>query len=208
MKSLAVTLACFLPRTTTLTDSGTFTRTSLVIQELKTSVVPMPKATAADGARVRRVRVRADDQLPGQRIALQHDGVADAFRAFAVLQLAVQLDAALAGKVFLLELELAGEIEQPHLALLFGEITSSRNVRWSRKKRIDAGSFTGTSLPTKCSKKIAAMGVTYSWLKRRSVRAKPESPGLTAATPTCPSPIHHVPGKDLFRERHRTRLPL
>ena len=33
-----------LPRMITFTDSGTFTRTSLVIQELKTSVVPMPKA--------------------------------------------------------------------------------------------------------------------------------------------------------------------
>ena len=28
------------------------------------------------------------------------------------------------------------------------------------------------------------MGVTYSWLKRRSARAKPVSPGLTLRTPT------------------------
>src|SRR5437868_5638768 len=44
MKSLAVTLGRRLPRITTFTLSGTFTRTSFVIQELKTSVVPMPKA--------------------------------------------------------------------------------------------------------------------------------------------------------------------
>src|SRR5215469_3694217 len=31
---------------------------------------------------------------------------------------------------------------------------------------------------------MAAMGVTYSWLKRRSARANPVSPGLTATTPT------------------------
>src|ERR1700751_1246633 len=45
MKSLAVTLGCFFPRIMTFTDSGTRTRTSFVIQELKTSVVPMPNAT-------------------------------------------------------------------------------------------------------------------------------------------------------------------
>ncbi len=45
MKSLAVTFGCFLPRITIFTDSGTLTRTSFVIHELKTSVVPIPKAT-------------------------------------------------------------------------------------------------------------------------------------------------------------------
>ena len=44
MKSLAVTFGLRLPRITTFTDSGTFTRTSFVIHELNTSVVPMPKA--------------------------------------------------------------------------------------------------------------------------------------------------------------------
>ena len=44
MKSFAVTFGCRLPRITILTDSGILTRTSFVIQELKTSVVPMPKA--------------------------------------------------------------------------------------------------------------------------------------------------------------------
>ena len=44
MKSFAVTFSGFRPLTTTRIVSGTFTRTSRVIQELKTSVVPMPKA--------------------------------------------------------------------------------------------------------------------------------------------------------------------
>src|SRR2546421_86717 len=52
--------------------------------------------------------------------------------------------------------------------------------------RTDAGSWTFSSLPTSCSKKIAAMGVTYSWLNRMSVTTNPSSPGLTARTPTFP----------------------
>ena len=46
MKSLAVTLSGRRPVTRTRTCSGTRTRTSLVIHELNTSVVPTPKATA------------------------------------------------------------------------------------------------------------------------------------------------------------------
>src|SRR5437762_13517654 len=45
MKSLAVTLSGFLPRTTILTVSGTVSRTSFVIQELKIAVVHTPNAT-------------------------------------------------------------------------------------------------------------------------------------------------------------------
>ena len=45
MKSFAVTLSGFRPRTTTCTVSGTVRRTSLVIQELKIAVVPTPNAT-------------------------------------------------------------------------------------------------------------------------------------------------------------------
>src|SRR3989449_7507808 len=40
MKSFAVTLSGFLPRTTTLTVSGTVSRTSFVIHELEIAVVP------------------------------------------------------------------------------------------------------------------------------------------------------------------------
>ncbi len=73
----------------------------------------------AHRAHVRRVRVGADIQLPGQRIGLGDDGVADALRAFAVGQLAVQPNAARLGEIFLLQLQLRREIEQAHLALLF-----------------------------------------------------------------------------------------
>ena len=45
MKSFAVTLSGFCPRTTTFTVSGTVSRTSCVIHELKIAVVPTPKAT-------------------------------------------------------------------------------------------------------------------------------------------------------------------
>ncbi len=65
-------------------------------------------------------------------------------------------------------------------------ITLSRKVRWSRKKRIESGSTTLASGPTLSSKKIDAIGVTYSWLKRMSVRKKPASPGRTHATPVSP----------------------
>ena len=44
MKSFAVTLSGFWPVITTLTVSGTCSRTSLVIQELKMAVVPTPNA--------------------------------------------------------------------------------------------------------------------------------------------------------------------
>src|SRR5256885_9713193 len=49
--------------------------------------------------------------------------------------------------------------------------------------RIEPGSCTFSSGPTSCSKKIAAMGVTYSWLNRTSVTTNPSSPGFTAGTP-------------------------
>jgi len=45
MKSFAVTLSGFRPRTTILTVSGTVSRTSRVIHELKMAVVPTPNAT-------------------------------------------------------------------------------------------------------------------------------------------------------------------
>src|SRR6266550_4648414 len=67
-----------------------------------------------------------------------------------------------------------------------GVIASGRKVRWSRNIRMVPGSLTLASLPTSCSKKIAAIGVTYSWLKRMSVKTNPSSPGFTAPTPILP----------------------
>ena len=49
---------------------------------------------------------------------------------------------------------------------------------------MDPGSTTFSCGPTKSRQKMAAIGVTYSWLKRMSVRTNPSSPGLTYGTPT------------------------
>ena len=76
------------------------------------------KSDAANRAHVRRMRVRADVQLPGQRVAFQHDGVADALRPLAVFQFSMQLDSLLRRKVLLLELELCRQIEQAKLLFL------------------------------------------------------------------------------------------
>src|SRR3989442_5082673 len=79
-----------------------------------------PKRHASDRAYVRRMRIRADVQLPRQGIALQDNRVADSFRAFAVLQLAMQLDSLPFSELLLLKLELCGQIKQAELLLLFG----------------------------------------------------------------------------------------
>src|SRR5207244_3297592 len=52
-----------------------------------------PERHASYRAYVRRMRIRADIQLPRQSIALQNNRMADSFRALAVLQFAMQLDA-------------------------------------------------------------------------------------------------------------------
>src|SRR5439155_2477721 len=69
-----------------------------------------PERHASYRAYVRRMRIRADIQLPRQSIALQNNRMADSFRALAVLQFAMQLDALLFGKFLLLELKLCGQI--------------------------------------------------------------------------------------------------
>ena len=79
-----------------------------------------PKRHASDRAYVRRMRIRADVQLPRQGIALEDNRVADSFRTLAVLQLAMQLDSLPLREIFLLELELRGQIKQAELLLLFG----------------------------------------------------------------------------------------
>jgi len=49
-------------------------------------------------------------------------------------------------------------------------------------------------------------GVTYSWLKRRSVARDPVSPGFTASTPTLVGAVHHMAREDLFAHGHGTRF--
>jgi hypothetical protein len=49
--------------------------------------------------------------------------------------------------------------------------------------------------------------VTYSWLKRTSVRTNSASPGFTAATPSLPVLASAIArGDDLLAQRHRPRL--
>ena len=74
---------------------------------------------AAHRAQVRRVRIGAHVELAGQRIGFRHQRMADPLRAFAVAQLAVQLDALRLGEFHLLQLELRGQVEQAHLFLFF-----------------------------------------------------------------------------------------
>src|SRR5712691_6107178 len=78
------------------------------------------KGHAADRSHVRRVRIGANVQLPRQRVAFEHDRVADAFRSLAVGQFAVQANSLLRGEILLLEFELHRQIEQAELLLFFG----------------------------------------------------------------------------------------
>src|SRR5258708_33511704 len=65
---------------------------------------------APNRSHVWRMRVRADIQLPRQRVTFQHNGVADALRSFAVRQLAMQSNSLLRREVLLLQLELRCQI--------------------------------------------------------------------------------------------------
>src|SRR5215472_14773194 len=66
-----------------------------------------------------RMGIRAHVQFARSRVALCNHGMADAFRAFAIFQLAMEPDSLLVGKFFLLELELTRQVEQSHLFLFF-----------------------------------------------------------------------------------------
>src|SRR5204863_8525465 len=74
---------------------------------------------AAYRTQVRRVRIGAHVELPGQRISFRHQRMADSLRALAVAQLTVELDALRLGELHLLQLELRGQVEQAHLFLFF-----------------------------------------------------------------------------------------
>src|SRR5207244_3727788 len=95
-----------------------------------------PKGHASHRAYVRCMRIRADVQLPRQGIALEDNRVADSFRILAVLQLAMQLDSLPLREIFLLELELRGQIKQAELFLFFGyDFIQERQVVAEEKDR-------------------------------------------------------------------------
>src|SRR5437667_1415523 len=95
-----------------------------------------PEGHASHSAHVRGVRIRADVQLSRQGIALEDNRVADSFRTLAVLQLAMQLDSLPLREIFLLELELRGQIKQAELFLFFGyDFIQERQVVAEEKDR-------------------------------------------------------------------------
>src|SRR6266516_4242565 len=108
MKSLAVTLSGFLPRTTTFTVSGTVSRTSFVIQELKIAVVPTPNATQPTAPAWGVCESEPMITIPGSACPSR----------ILERQLAVQLDPLLLGERALLLFELERDIEQPLLDAL------------------------------------------------------------------------------------------
>ena len=89
----------------------------------------------SDRAHVRGVRIGADIELSRQGVALQHDGVADSFRPFAVFQLAMQLDSLFGCKILLLELELRGQIEQAQFLFLFRDHFIEKGQVIAKKQR-------------------------------------------------------------------------
>src|SRR6266513_797289 len=117
MKSFAVTFGWRLPRTVTFTDSGTFTRTSFVIHELKTSVVPIPNAMQPIAPECGVCESEPTTTCPGS---------------------------ALLSEIALLQLQLCGEIEQAHLAPFFGDhfiekcqvIAKEDDRRWVGDRRV------------------------------------------------------------------------
>ena len=128
---------------------------------------------------MRRVRVRADDELAGQGVALEHERVADP------VPRPVQPQALRARELLLPEREALGEREEAALFRSSG-MTSPRSARWSRKRRTLSRPATRAFAPSSFSNAFAAIGVTYSCEKRQSARTKPASPGATASTPAPP----------------------
>src|SRR5437773_99723 len=186
MKSLAVTLSGFCPRTTTLTVSGTVSRTSFVIHELKIAVVPTPNATHPTAPACGVWESEPMITIPGSACpsSIFEWQIASApWRPSRSSP--YSLIPCFSANVRCFFSSCIATSSSPSLTRS-GVIASGRNVRWSRNIRIEPGSLTFASLPTSCSKKIAAIGVTYSWLKRISVRTNPSSPGFTAGTPIFP----------------------
>ena len=162
------------------------------------------KGHAADRAHVRSVRVRADIQLSRQRIALQHDGVADALRSFAVFQFAMQLDSLLRGEILLLELELGGQIEQAQFLFLLRNhfiekgqvIAEKQNARGIVHLRIFANIALEENRRHRRNVLVAEaqVGPGETGIARFDRRQRRRSPLL----------VHHVAGKDFLAPGHGT----
>src|SRR5260370_12049210 len=104
------------------------------------------ESNASDGADVRSMRIRPNVYLPRQRVSLEHDRVTDALRALPVGKFAVQLDSLLLGEILLLQLELRGQVEQPHFLLFFGNHFVEK--REMVAEEADAGGIVHWNVPT------------------------------------------------------------
>src|SRR6058998_245249 len=118
MKSFAVTLSGFRPRTTILTVSGTVSRTSRVIHELKMAVVPTPNATHPTAPACGVCESLPMMTMPGSACPsriFEWDRLRAVSRES---QLAVQADALFLGELALLLLQLQRHVQQPFLDAL------------------------------------------------------------------------------------------
>src|ERR1017187_3739941 len=153
---------------------------------------------------MRGVRIRTNDKLARKRIALGDNGVADAFRTFAVAQLAVQLDATRFREVFLLQLQLRGQVEQAHLALLFRQyFVEERKVIAEEQDRdsvVDRLVFAEIALVENCGhRRDVLMTETQVGARESSVSRFHRVDAHMVRT------VHHVARENLFRNHHRPR---
>ena len=175
-----------------------------MIHELKIAVVPTPKATAPIAPACGVCESVPMMSMPGSAYSSRILEWQMASEPMALPHLlTVQLDALPLGEIALLDLELVGHLEEALLdPLLAHRLVQEGEVVPEEEHRVRVDD--PRVRPTFSSKKMAAIGVTYSWLKRMSVRKKPASPGSTHGTPTALlRGVHHqVPGEDLLCERH------
>ncbi len=186
MTSLAHTPAPSAPFRTTWTLCGTSTRTSRVSQALAMSVLPTPNAKQPSTPAMHVCESVPITSSPGS-----------AKSSITLLWQMASLPAALPSRSTspnrrtpwrfanaCCTVTSSRDCSTKPSFLCCSGITLSRNVRWSRNRTNESGSATRVSSPKPARKSASAMGVTYSWLKRRSARAKSASPGATAARPS------------------------
>src|SRR6266699_801754 len=162
-----------------------------------------PERHASYRAYVRRMRIRADIQLPRQSIALQNNRMADSFRALAVLQFAMQLDALLFGKFLLLELKLCGQIKQAQLFFLFrNDLIQECQVVTEEKDRrriVYLGIFAHVMLEeNRCHRSDIFMAEAQVGARKTSIA------GFHRWDTHFAILVQHVAGKDFLGQRHWT----
>jgi len=120
-----------------------------------------------------------------QRVALQHDGMANYPPILCDLSVPrANLIPCLAAKSCLLEFSCRCQVRPGPVSFSASGITSSRNVNGRRKKIIARCVVDLRVLPHIALEKNGRHRAwTYSWLKRRSALRESVSPGFTLVTP-------------------------